>query len=163
MTGRLRCCWTAKNYFDMKFIKVTKDKKKYLDLLLLADEQEDMVDRYLFQGEMFVLKDQEVIAAAVVVDAGSGMCELKNLAVRPIFQRQGYGRKMVELLCCHYTGQFHGMIVGTGDVPKTVLFYESCGFQRSHVKKNFFTDNYDHPIWEDGILLQDMVYLSKKI
>ena len=31
----------------MKIRKVEKDKKQYLDLLLLADEQEDMIDRYL--------------------------------------------------------------------------------------------------------------------
>ena len=37
----------------MEIIQVKKDKKKYLDLLLLADEQEDMVDRYLERGDMF--------------------------------------------------------------------------------------------------------------
>ena len=30
------------------------DKKQYLSLLLLADEQEDMVDRYLERGFMYV-------------------------------------------------------------------------------------------------------------
>ena len=32
---------------DMKIRKVDTDKKEYLPLLLLADEQEDMIDRYL--------------------------------------------------------------------------------------------------------------------
>ena len=41
----------------MKIQKVTSDKKEYLDLLLLADEQEDMIDRYLERGEMFILTD----------------------------------------------------------------------------------------------------------
>ena len=31
------------------------NKKQYLDLLLLADEQESMIDRYLKRGDMFVL------------------------------------------------------------------------------------------------------------
>ena len=36
----------------MMEIKIVKDdKKRYLDLLLLADEQEDMIDRYLERGE----------------------------------------------------------------------------------------------------------------
>ena len=34
----------------MKIIEVTENKKEYLDLLLLADEQENMVDRYLDNG-----------------------------------------------------------------------------------------------------------------
>ncbi len=35
------------------------DKKKYLDLLLMGDEQEDMIERYLERGEMFVMFDGE--------------------------------------------------------------------------------------------------------
>jgi hypothetical protein len=31
----------------MRIEKITNNKKQYLDLLLLADEQEDMIDRYL--------------------------------------------------------------------------------------------------------------------
>lgn len=30
----------------MRIIKISEDKKRYLSLLLLADEQEDMIDRY---------------------------------------------------------------------------------------------------------------------
>ena len=39
----------------MEIKQVFENKKQYLDLLLLADEQEDMIDRYLEGGEMFVL------------------------------------------------------------------------------------------------------------
>ena len=35
--------------------KVTTNKKQYLPLLLLADEQEDMIDRYLERGTMYIL------------------------------------------------------------------------------------------------------------
>lgn len=52
------------------------------------------------------------------------------------------------------------MLVGTGDTPSTLSFYEHCGFRISHRVK-IFTDNYDHPIYEDGKLLTDMVYLRK--
>ena len=36
------------------------NKKQYLDLLLLADEQESMIDRYLKRGDMFVLAENNV-------------------------------------------------------------------------------------------------------
>jgi hypothetical protein len=42
----------------MEIRKVAGDKKEYINLLLLADEQEDMVDKYLERGEMFVLDDE---------------------------------------------------------------------------------------------------------
>ena len=43
---------TAEQRMDyyMEIRKVETNKKRYLNLLLLADEQEDMVDRYLERG-----------------------------------------------------------------------------------------------------------------
>lgn len=55
------------------------------------------------------------------------------------------------------------MLVGTGEVPGILKFYDRCGFTVSHRVKGFFTDNYDHPIIEDGVLLEDMVYLKRKL
>ena len=52
----------------MEIRKVEKDKKRYLDLLLLADEQEDMIDRYLERGTMYMLEDDGVKAECVVTD-----------------------------------------------------------------------------------------------
>ena len=46
---------------------VLHNKKQYLDLLLLADEQESMIDRYLERGEMFVLTVAGTREAACVV------------------------------------------------------------------------------------------------
>lgn len=39
---------------------MTENKKRFLPLLLLGDEQESMVDRYLERGRMYVLDDGEV-------------------------------------------------------------------------------------------------------
>ena len=64
----------------MKIIEVTEDKKRYLELLLLADEQEDMIDRYLDRGRMLVLDDSGVKCECVVTDEGDGVLEIKNLA-----------------------------------------------------------------------------------
>ena len=54
------------------------------------------------------------------------------------------------------------MLVGTGDVPSSLSFYQKCGFAESHRIHNFFTDNYDHPMFEDGKQLVDMVYLKRE-
>ena len=62
----------------MEIKKVETDQKKYLDLLLLADEQENMVDRYLERGTMYVLEDDGVKAECVVTDEGNGILELKT-------------------------------------------------------------------------------------
>ena len=147
----------------MNVAQVTGDKKRYLPLLLLADEQENMIDRYLDRGAMFVLDDGGVKGECVVTDEGNGILELKNLAVSPDCQRKGYGRALVNYVAARYQGQYSILQVGTGDSPLTVPFYEKCGFVRSHRVEDFFVDHYDHPIFEGGIQLKDMIYLRKAL
>ena len=146
----------------MEIKQVFENKKQYMDLLFLADEQEDMIDRYLEKGEMFVLTDPEPLGEIVVVDLGDGVFEIKNLATAPEVHGKGYGRALINFVLDHYRDRCTEMLVGTGDSPLTLPFYEKCGFKEHHRLKNFFTDNYDHPIFEAGVQLVDMVYLSQK-
>ena len=146
----------------MDIKQITENKKAYMNLLFLADEQEDMIDRYLDTGEMFVLFDPEAGGECVVVDLGDGVFEIKNIATDPNVQGKGYGRALIEFVMEHYRGRCRQMLVGTGDSPLTLPVYKKCGFTEHHRLKNFFTDNYDHPIFECGVQLVDMVYLSRE-
>ena len=147
----------------MNIAEVTKNKKEYLDLLLLADEQEDMVDRYLDRGKMYALDDDGIKCECVVTDEGNGVLEIKNIATVPEEQGKGYARALIDFVVERYGKQYAVLQVGTGDSPLTIPFYEKCGFVRSHVIPNFFTDHYDHPIFEGGVQLVDMVYLQRRI
>lgn len=147
----------------MEIRRVEGGKKRYLSLLLLADEQEDMIDRYLDRGTMYVLEDGGVKGECVVTDEGGGVLEIKNIATEPACHGRGYGRALIEFVAAEYKGGYSVLQVGTGDSPLTIPFYEKCGFVRSHRVKNFFTDNYDHPIYECGVRLVDMVYLRREL
>ncbi len=147
----------------MRITEVKNNKKQYMDLLLLADEQEDMIDRYLEKGTMYALEDGGVKAICVVTHEGDGILEIKNIATEPESQGKGYGRKLIQHVIQTYRGRYKLLQVGTGDSPLTVPFYERCGFVRSHCIKNFFIDNYDHPIFECGVQLVDMVYLKQEL
>lgn len=147
----------------MKITKIEENKKRYFYLLLLADEQENMIENYLERGEMFALDDDGVKCVCVVTDEGNGVLEIKNIATDPNFQGRGYGKAMIEFLVGEFSNRYDTIQVGTGDSPLTVPFYEKCGFTRSRVVPNFFTDNYDHPIYECGVQLVDMVYLKRKL
>ena len=147
----------------MEIIEITENKKQYLDLLLLADEQENMIDRYLDRGTMFVLDDNGIKSECVVTDEGKGILEIKNIATFPEFQGKGYAKALIEFLVKEYGARYSVLQVGTGDSPLTIPFYEKCGFVRSHTVPNFFTDNYDTPIFECGVQLIDMVYLKRPI
>lgn len=147
----------------MKIIEITENKKQYLDLLLLADEQESMIDRYLDKGKMFVLDDNGIKCECVITDEGKGVLEIKNIATVPEYQRKGYAKALLEFLLEEYGGRYSILQVGTGDSPLTIPFYEKCGFVRSHIVPNFFIDNYDHPIFECGVRLVDMVYMQRPL
>lgn len=144
----------------MDITQITENKKQYLDLLLLADEQESMIDRYIDRGDMFVLNDDGIKAVCVITNEGDGVYELKNIAVLSNFQRKGYGKKLIYYLISCYSPKYHELIVGTGDTPNTIQFYKQYGFVYSHRVENFFTNNYDHPIIENGVLLKDMIYFK---
>lgn len=147
----------------MKIIEIRNNKKDYMPLLLLGDESEEMIDKYIARGRMFALFDDESKAICVVTDEGNGILEIKNIAVKETAQRQGYGKTLIEFITDKFKDSYSIIQVGTGDSPLTVPFYEKCGFTRSHSIKNFFTDYYDHPIIEDGVQLIDMIYFQKRI
>ncbi|MDD4500278.1 MAG: GNAT family N-acetyltransferase [Bacteroidales bacterium] len=189
----------------MRIDRIIDNKKRFLDLLLLADEQEDMIDKYLPVGDLFALYDRELRSdddlrndddlridddlrnddglrnvddlrnddglrnvddlrsVCVVVPLDSETCELKNIATYPQYQGKGYGRALISFISDFYKNNYKTMLVGTGETPAILSFYESCGFVKSHRVKNFFTDNYDHPMFEGDIQLVDMVYLKKDL
>ncbi len=138
-------------------------------MLLLADEQEDMIDKYLPGGDMFALydddlkNDNDLKSVCVVAPIDSDTCELKNIATYPEYQGKGYGRALINFISDFYKNDYKTMLVGTGETPTILSFYESCGFEQSHRVKNFFTDNYDHPMFEGDIQLVDMIYLKKDL
>lgn len=140
---------------------IRENKKRFLDLLLLADEQESMIDKYLERGEMFALYDGDLKSICVVTQEGEDIFEIKSLATYEKYQRQGYGSKLIQYIFEHYQNRCKTMLVGTGDIPFILSFYEHRGFILSHRVKNFFIDHYDHPMFDNDIQLIDMVYLKK--
>lgn len=147
----------------MEIKEIKKNKKQFLSLLLLADEQEDMIDKYIDRGTMYVLDDNGIKCECIITKEDKGIIEIKNIATKPEYQGKGYGKALIDFIVTKYKSKYSILQVGTGDSPLTIPFYEKCGFIRSHIIKNFFTDNYDHPIYECGIQLVDMVYLQRKL
>ena len=147
----------------MKIERIIENKKQFLDLLLLADEQENMIDKYLPDGDLFALYDDDLKSVCVVVPINSETCELKNIATEEKYQGKGYGKALINFIFDYYKYKHKTMLVGTGETPTILSFYEGCGFEKSYRVKNFFTDNYDHPIFDGDIQLVDMIYLKKDL
>lgn len=121
----------------MFIYEIKVNKKRYLELLLLADESEEMVNKYLERGIMHVLNDNGIKTICIVTDEGSDILEIKNIVTVPEYQNHGYGKKMITFIESAYKNDFKILQVGTGDSPLTVPFYEKCGFKKSHKIENF--------------------------
>ncbi len=137
-----------------------KNKKDFLDLLLLADEQESMIDKYLDRGTLFALYDGCLKSICVVTNEGKSVYEIQSLATYECFQGEGCGKHLLSHVCDYYKDKGNTMLVGTGDIPWIVSFYERCGFVFSHRLENYFLMNYDIPIFEADVQLKDKVYLK---
>lgn len=145
---------------EYRIERITGEKKQYLHLLLIGDESESMIDRYIDRSELYILFIADIPAGCCAVTRESdSLVEIRNVAVLPVHRRKGIGHAMLRFVEDEYDGC--DIRLGTGATPSTLAFYKSAGYRYSHRIANFFTDNYDHPIIEEGIQLKDMLYLTK--
>jgi ribosomal protein S18 acetylase RimI-like enzyme len=143
----------------------TNEKIPY-DLLLLADETMEAINRYIFDCEIYVLeKENRIIAVYTLLVLNAQEAEIKNIAVAPEYQGQGLGKVLLKDANDRAKARgFRRILIGTWDTSgMPILFYLKQGFVKYGVKKDFFVQNYPRPIYDHGIQLRDMVMLKKEL
>ena len=81
----------------MKITKISDcEKINFMELLLLADEDVKMIEKYLYRGELFALYDDGLKSVCVVSRESDDVCELKNIATYEKWNGKGYGSKLLE-------------------------------------------------------------------
>jgi aminoglycoside 6'-N-acetyltransferase I len=146
--------------------QLRKDEKIPYDLLLLADESLDAIDKYVFGSDIYVLEQEnKIIAEYVLQSINKNEIEIKNMAVATDCQGQGIGKLLLRDATCEAKGKgFKTIVIGTGDAAfKQLYLYQKEGFEVFNIKKNFFSDNYPKPIYENGIQLKHMIMLKKEL
>lgn len=137
-----------------------------MDLLLLADPSINQIEKYLSNGECFVLKENdETIAAIVLRRTGESILEIMNLAVKLEWRGRGIGQNLIRaaIEISHDSGMAV-LQVGTGNSSLGPLaFYQKCGFRIARIEPNYFVENYDHPIWENSIQCTDKIILTQYV
>lgn len=148
----------------MNIKEITENKKAFMDILLIGDEEETMINKYLDKGTLFVLYDNSIlVSACVVIQIDSKTFEIKNLATYPMYQKKGYASKLLGFIFNKYKNKADYVILGTGENDTVLDFYKKKGFKVTHRIKNFFTENYSRPIFENNKQLIDMIYLKKTL
>lgn len=151
--------WARGELAPVEVRKISTGKRKYLPLLLEADPSEAMIDRYLDDGELYVLvRDGRSVCAAVVGQTDENCCELYNLATEASERGKGYASKLVRHLLRLYQPRAKTMRVGTSKA--LMSFYERFGFKYVCTRKGFFLNehyvgcDFDEPELKDMEVLE---------
>ncbi|XHH10346.1 MAG: GNAT family N-acetyltransferase [Candidatus Bathyarchaeia archaeon] len=149
----------------MNIRKLSKDENIPYNLLLLADETVEAINRYIFDSDIFVLEESsQIIAVYALQKLDAETVEIKNIAVTLTFQGRGLGKLLLNDAADRAKAQgFKAVLIGTGDATKQLALYQKMGFKRVGIRRNFYVDNYPKPIFENGVQLKDMVVLKKEL
>jgi ribosomal protein S18 acetylase RimI-like enzyme len=137
-----------------------------VSLLRDADEDEQRIQALLTDGDhtsYLVYADISEGAqpiGAVSMRWSSPTSEIEYIAIATELRGHGYGKALIALILQEATSRgITAVLVGTANSSlATIAFYQKCGFRMHHVRPDFFS--YIHPpLYEDGIMLRDMLVL----
>ncbi|MBO5349461.1 MAG: GNAT family N-acetyltransferase [Clostridia bacterium] len=145
----------------MKIKRIDTKKEEYMDLLLNADPDENVIKKYLQDGELYIgLIENKVACEVIITKVDEDTCELKNIAIKKDYRGKGYASELIKYVFNIYKSQYNRMIVGTTE--NMIPFYVLNGFKTyHHTVKNFFVDNYEEEIWDGDLHCIDMYYYAK--
>ncbi|SEH39185.1 GNAT family N-acetyltransferase [Chryseobacterium culicis] len=148
---------------DFTFSLLPSDSEIPYHLLLLADETREAINQYIFNSDIYLLHNAtENIAVMALYKKSTTELEIKNVAVIESYRSKGIGsilmNKAKEIA---KENHYKTLTVGTSDTGfQQIRFYEKNGFIKSGILKDFFTDNYPEPMYENGVQMKDMVLLT---
>ncbi len=134
-------------------------------LLLEADPSKKKIAEYLKSGIVFVAEYQHELVGVIVVVPRGEEDEIVNLAVEAKYRGRGIAKKLLHFVTkqSEESGKHH-VVIGTGNSSINQLaLYQKCGFRIENIIKNYFIENYEEAIFENGIQCMDMIVLKKRI
>lgn len=145
--------------------KVEGNREAFLPQLLLADESEVAVRKYLDKGTLYKINCGELlVGVALVIPQSDTTIELKNIAIETKYQGKGIGKEILRQLTekCRKEG-YQVVLVGTANSSiDNIAFYQKAGFRMEAIEKDFFR-HYPEPIYENGIRALDMIFFTKQL
>ncbi|MBX0358084.1 N-acetyltransferase [Halobacillus sp. Nhm2S1] len=143
----------------------TKDRRRFMADLLLADESETIIESYINDGSFYTIHMDDIhIGVCLFVFPGEHTVEIKNFALQKAYQGKGFGKQVIDISCSlfHRNG-YKEMFVGTSNSSiENLAFYQKAGFRFHEIHHDFFLQ-YSEPFYENGIRGMDMVYFRRPL
>lgn len=137
-----------------------------VDLLRLADPDEENIKEYLFDGKLFVAKSGgEIVGALVLLKTRPRTMEIMNISVYEQYQGRGVGRKLILKAIEHAReSRIRTLEIGTGN-PGLVqmMLYQKCGFRITGIEFDFFRRYLKERVYENGIECRDMIRMTMEL
>jgi len=151
----------------MKIRQLRNQGELPINLLLEADPDLSKVEEYRKTGLINVVVVEEKIIGLYVLEHNKSTekAEILNISVEKQYQGKGVGKMLIH----HAFSQARELgktkvELGTGNSSiNQIAFYQKCGFEISGIIKNYFVDNYEEEIIENGIICKHMIRFEKNL
>ena len=132
-------------------------------LLLDADPSKELVDKYLACGILFgAFYDKEPAGVCLLIFHNNITAEIINLTVLEKYRNKNIGKLLISFAENQARlGGIKYMEIGTSE--NIVKYYENQGYKCHKTIKDFFVENYEFPVIDNGIILKDMIRLIKNL
>lgn len=154
------------NLNDILIDQFSKSDEIPYVLLLDADPSMELIEKYLKYSTIYIAKlENKIIGVYVLYPINAEKAEIKNIAVEENLQGKGIGKLLLEDAFKQAKAKgYKELIIGTGNSSVGQLYlYQKAGFEMIEIKWNFFIDNYQSPLYENGIRVKHMIVLSKRL
>ncbi|MBD2753472.1 GNAT family N-acetyltransferase [Spirosoma validum] len=134
-------------------------------LLLLADENQALIDQYLPDSQVYMVEIDEKVVGVGVLQTNGIAGEIMNIAIAPDSQRNGLGRALLRALteaATHQAVQWLRIATGNSGIGQLAL-YQQEGFDLIAIDRDYFLRNYPEPIWENRIQCKHQVIFEKHL
>lgn len=137
-----------------------------LDLLLLADPNEDNIMEYIHSGISFRARlKNDIVGALILLKTRPRTMEIVNVSVHEAYQNKGIGRQLILEAIRHAKGlNIRTLEIGTGN-PGLVqmMLYQKCGFRITGIEFDFFRRYLKEKVYENGIECRDMIRMTMEL
>ncbi|MDZ4858283.1 MAG: GNAT family N-acetyltransferase [Candidatus Hydrogenedentes bacterium] len=132
-------------------------------LLLLGDESETMIGKYVSNADILIAENGSVIIGVCAIAENTPTTgEIKNIAVAEDHQGRGIGMQLLQhaIMLARQKG-YVTLEIATGNSGIGQLYlYQKAGFEMTGIDRNYFVENYPIPIVENGIPCKHRVRLK---
>ncbi|MRH44508.1 GNAT family N-acetyltransferase [Aquibacillus halophilus] len=142
-----------------------ENRSRYIDYLLLADDSLVEVNKYIKDGDMYLIHFEDNVTGIMLFTFHPDLVvELKNIALVSKYRCIGMGKTVItESFEIYNRKGFNKMVVGTANSSiGNLIFYQKAGFRMTEIKRGFF-EKYANPIFENGIKAVDMIMFEKDL